>query len=75
MWHDTTGSERNPKPASLDRTIRIQRMGTAVDEIVEAFAVFAEGDAQNDPRQREKLAAASRRLWTLASHPDHGPQT
>jgi len=66
MRHDTDGN-RNSVVGCQEGSIRIQRMGRAVDEIVEAFALLADADAAYDSHQRRKLAAASRRLWVLAS--------
>lgn len=68
MWHDTMGGT---KRRTEDSTIRLRRMGAAVDEIVETFAVVEASNGPCNPRWRRRLAAASRRLWRLASRPDH----
>lgn len=64
---DDTGSKETAGGASPDRTLRIERMATVVDEIVEAYVVMDE--AEDISQQMRMLAAASRRLWVLATRP------
>lgn len=69
MWYYTTDRGRGGNDRSLESAIRLQRMGTAVDEIVGAFAALSDLDEPQESQQRRKIAAASRRLWMLASRP------
>ena len=69
---EETGSEGTG--ARRTSAIRLQRMGTAVDEIVGALRGPCTRATPTSPQQRGKFAAASRRLWMLASCPAGNPE-
>ena len=66
MQHRNRNDTGNRRNAGADRLMRIERMGTAVDEIVAAFTAFSEVESGHRAEDLRKLAAASRRLWMLA---------
>jgi hypothetical protein len=61
------GAGAGVNATSRGSTIRLERMATAIDEIIEAFTILAELDGWEETQQRLKLAAAGRRLWLMAS--------
>lgn len=52
--------------AEHDQARRVEAIGRALDNVVEAFVILAEDDTHLDHGDLQRLTAAARRLWMTA---------
>lgn len=66
----TAASQPRPRPfhsaGALDHDRQIETLGRAVDEVVGAFVQITVSEGSPQGADARRLAAAARRLWTLA---------